>query len=318
MALLKRSKSDNPITNLERELTGLQSRRAVLDQRLGGAASELAQAFDQRRQVVLESDLSDQNASTQRDKACRTAHDKHESLLDALGIINGKIADVETLLIAARDRAARTENAKAIEADIAALVAARSVFEDAAQKLLVELQPLTTKVPVNPDWAPGLARIIGEVPLAIDEFLSTARSHVAGIINGTSHPVRPPSPPTPEPPPQHVERQRIFALNHLRWKEGEQTILAAKFSWASPPKHLAERACAHDVADWPGSERVARMIVGFGISNAVTSPDLCIDLDAIDAAAAAEPQIEQPPRGVPEFQERIGKTRTGAIAVSRT
>jgi hypothetical protein len=230
--------------------------------------------------------------------------------------VNGRIADLETALIGARDRAARTENAKAIEADIIAVIAARDGFIDAAKKLLVELQPLTTKVPVNPDWAPRLAMIIGEIPIAIDEFLTTARSHAAGIVNGTATAVRPPPLPTPEPLPPQITRERVFCLNHLRWKEGEQTILAAKFSWASPPKHLAERACAHDVADLPGSERVARMIAGFGISNAVTSPDLCLDLDAIDATTtnAIPPRGEPQPEGI---VETIGKARTGSVSVSR-
>src|ERR1700732_1797342 len=87
MALLR--KSETPVATLERELSDLTSRRDVLDQKLAAAAGELAQAFDQRRQALLDSDLSDEVAAARRDAACRAAQDKHSSLVDALSAIGG-------------------------------------------------------------------------------------------------------------------------------------------------------------------------------------------------------------------------------------
>jgi hypothetical protein len=64
------------------------------------------------------------------------------------------------------------------------------------------------------------------------------------------------------------------------------------------------------------------MLAGFGVHHIPVSADMCIDLDTIDAAPAAEPITNKPPRGEqqrPEgMVETIGKARTMQIAVSRT
>jgi hypothetical protein len=62
--------------------------------------------------------------------------------------------------------------------------------------------------------------------------------------------------------------------------EGEQIVLAAKFFWALPPKHLAELACSRDLADLPGTPRAEKMAATFGVHSGPTSADLCIDLES--------------------------------------
>jgi hypothetical protein len=112
-------------------------------------------------------------------------------------------------------------------------------------------------------------------------------------------------------PVLEIEREQIFTLQNLKWREGEQIIMASRYSWASPPKHLATLACSRDLADVPGSARAKKMAEVFGVSNAVTSPDLCISLDTID-------QAEQPPGALPPgFEERIGQPRQILVDANR-
>ena len=89
MSLLRR-KSTNPVLELEATLADLTARRDALDAKLATAAGELAVAVDERRQSLLDSDLSDEVASARRDAACRAARDEHGSLVDALSAIGGK------------------------------------------------------------------------------------------------------------------------------------------------------------------------------------------------------------------------------------
>jgi hypothetical protein len=104
-------------------------------------------------------------------------------------------------------------------------------------------------------------------------------------------------------------------LNHLKWREGLQTIMATKFSWANPPKHIAELARERDLADMPGSDRAEKMAAAFGVCSGPTSADLCIDLSTLDHPGA-EPAAALP-RSVPRFSERIGKPIVGEISINR-
>jgi hypothetical protein len=233
-------------------------------------------------------------------------------------LINAKIADVETALIGARDRAMRTENARTLRASAASVFEACDGAAIGLSKTLDAARALAATIPINPDFVPQLGALSETFLAAVAELLQTAEAHANNILNGTSRPVRPPPPPQPEPPPQHVERQRIFTLQNLKWSEGAQVMTAPQYSWASPPRPLAEAACGRNLADLPGHERTERMLAGFGVHHIPVSADMCIDLDAIDDDAAPAAELPTPtlPRG--GFEERIGKTRTGAIAVSRT
>jgi hypothetical protein len=313
MALLRR-KSENPIAALERELSDLTSRRDALDARLATAAGELAQAFDQRRQSLLDSDLSDEIASARRDATCRAAQDRHGSLVDALAAIGAKVADVETVLIAARDHAAREVVARAVTADADALAAAAATFSEAGAKLISAAQAVVARVPtINPQFASELASVVQTIPAAaISELLDAARSHSAQVAAGSAPPRRPVPPPAPEPPAERVERATIFALSPLRWVEGAQTVLAPQYGWASPPKHLAELAVERGLAGPRDSEHVRRVIESFGVASGPGpgEPERAIDLDSLaDDRPATEQPAEGQPRTPPMFEERIGQPR---------
>jgi hypothetical protein len=310
MALLRR-KSETPVATLERELSDLTSRRDVLDQKLAAAAGELAQAFDQRRQALL--DLSDEVAAARRDAACRAAQDKHSSLVDALSAIGGKIADVQTLLIAARDRVEREELARVIQSDADALAAAAATFADAGAKIVPLMEGLAARLPgVALDFVPRVGMLVGELPIALNELISSARAFVAQMESGSA-PLHRPAPPAPMPEPvPEIERLRIYTLANLKWCERGQVMTAPRYAWATPPRAVSETAIARNLADLPGHERTERLIAGFGVHNGPVPGDMCVDLDHIDAPA------EQQPRALPPgFQERIGPVRQMQISVNR-
>jgi hypothetical protein len=313
MALLGR-KTKDPIDMLERELGDLVGRREMLAQRLATAKTALEAATDVRRTSLLDADLSDEEACLRRDQLCRAARDQVESLSDAVSEINGRVAAAEAKLAEQRDRVEREEVARSVTADADALVAARDAFVLTAQQLLAAMQPVVAKVPINAEFAPQLAGIIGTISPAIDELLGDARRHAAGVMNGNVPGVRPaPQPPEPERAVP-VERERIYTLANIAWCEGSQVMTAPKYSWASPPKHIAERACRRNLADRPEAERIERLLAGFGAIHGPVPADMCINLDTIDQPAAEPAERTLPPG----FQERVGPARVMEIAVNRT
>ena len=176
--------------------------------------------------------------------------------------------------------------------------------------------PRVSRVPhTAPDILPRVSTIIvSEMPAVLAELIAGANAYAAKVENGSELLRRPlPSPP-PEPAPAPiVERMKIFALQNLKWQERSQTITALKYSWCSPPRHLAVLACARSLADIEGSARTISMIETFGLHHGFAHPDDCASLDALDQPAAPE-RLSESMIG----QERIGPARTMEISVNRT
>jgi hypothetical protein len=311
MAFLKR-KSDNPVAALERELSDLTSRRDQLDARLATARTALASACNDRRATLLDASLDDEAAAHRRDTAVRDARDQIESLDDALSEINSRISDAEAKLAELRDRAERAVLVAAIERDVAALTDARDAHAGTAERLIAAVQAVVARVPCNPQFAPELVSVLQTIPAAaISELLETARSHVAGVVNGVVPGVRPAPPPPPEPPAPKVERQTIYVTTPIRWKEGSQIFCSGRYSFADAPRHVSEIALSRGFASLPDAEITSRTVEAFGVFRGVVSPESCLDLDALltdtDTRGTDAPVLP------PGFVETIGKPRTGLI-----
>jgi hypothetical protein len=178
-----------------------------------------------------------------------------------------------------------------------------------------------------PDLAPSFLvnaeAMINALVAGMQQFGKDADARAAALEAGTVPIHRPPLPLAPEPAPVFAdvqapsryagERMQIFTLEHIKWSEAGQTVLASKHSWASPPRAVAEIACRHSLADLPGSDRAARLIAAHGVANSATASDLCVDLDQLNGLV--DSPVEGLPRSVPRFIEKIGPTRTGVINV---
>jgi hypothetical protein len=125
-------------------------------------------------------------------------------------------------------------------------------------------------------------------------------------------------PPEPVSVPQIVERERLYCLSPVRWREGSQVRCSPRYSFVELPAALVEQAINANHVDRPGTERCRRMIEGFGVVNGPADPRQCVDLDALDQ------QVAEPARGLPRtslppgFEERIGPARQMEIQVNRT
>lgn len=311
---LLRKKNDDPVAVLERELADVTTRRDMLQRKLVEADAALLQARDDRRTVLLESSLDDESAVLKRDENVRNAVDRHAAIIDALEALATKIMDGEQKLASARELVERREIAALARTAADELERAREGFIAASSPLISAMQHVVKGVPgVAHDLLPRTSLlVVSELPAAIAELVASARAHAAQMESGHAPLRRPVSPPPPELPAPPVERARIYCLSGVRWKEREQVICAGKYSYANPPKDIAALAVGRNLAAWPDSDRARETIQAFGLINAATMPDLCIDLDALDQPTPPERTLP------PGMIEKIGEPRTMEISVRRS
>jgi hypothetical protein len=99
--------------------------------------------------------------------------------------------------------------------------------------------------------------------------------------------------PEPEqPPPPEIERQLIYTLNPLLWREAGEVRRVAAFALVGLPKGLLPAALRHQHVDHLNARRVQTLmhVHGSGRIDAQANPDdpQLVDLDAL-AAGESEP-----------------------------
>jgi chromosome segregation ATPase len=161
MALFKRKSSD--VATLERELSDLTSRREVLEQKFDWAHAALAAARDQRRTVLLETDMTDELAVKHRDENVRTAADQVEALADALAAIGIKIGDATTKLAELHDRAEREQVARQATAEVEALTSVLEGFREISARLTAAIEPLATRISSAADFLPRTQLLLSDI-----------------------------------------------------------------------------------------------------------------------------------------------------------
>jgi hypothetical protein len=102
----------------------------------------------------------------------------------------------------------------------------------------------------------------------------------AGNANAT------PSAPTEaeHPAPVEIERQRIYTLNPLLWREGSEVCKASAFTMVGLPKALLPVALRHRHVDYLNARRVQTLMLVHGNAQGdLPHDDALIDLDALAA-----------------------------------
>jgi hypothetical protein len=293
----------------------MQGRRATLSSRLTAAEAELTRALDARRELLVAGDLADEVALATVDQKLSAAERSRDGLVEAVTLVDPRIDAANARLAEFRDAAERGEIAAQVRGEVDALKGVLEQFRDASARLTSAIEPLMRRIGSAADFLARTHLLLTDIAAASDNLAQDGSAYAVQIESGHRPIMHDPVPqPEPEPVPEAIEREQIFTLQHVKWKEGEQIVMAAKFTWAKPPKHLATLACERDLADLPGSPRTEKMIATFGVASGPTSSDLCVDLDSLDRPPAAE----QPPRTLPPwFEERIGEARQVLVDAGR-
>jgi hypothetical protein len=281
MAFFKRELS--PVERFERALKEKQTARQKLANRLSVAETALSeQRTDAERLAVAGAT----NAKLARAEAkMRTVEDRAKTLRAALVEFDEQVIATERALADARAQRDRDKAADEIEALAAAIEQAGPRFEAGAAALVEAVAKGTAQVLEATRFATSVDEMRREVLSAADlicwELRSTAVRTRAGNANVAL--LAPPEPkqlPAPE-----IERQLIYTLNPLSWREGNEVRKVAAFTMVGLPKTLLPVALRHQHVDHLSARRVQTLMHVHGSGRLLGEPveenALFVDLDVL-------------------------------------
>jgi hypothetical protein len=281
MAFFKRELS--PVERFERALKEKQTARQKLANRLSAAETALSeQRTDAERLAVAGAT----NAKLARAEAkMRTVEDRAKTLRATLVEFDEQVIATERALADARAQRDRDKAADEIEALAAAIEQAGPRFEAGAAALVEAVAKGTAQVLEATRFATSVDEMRREVLSAADlicwELRSTAVRTRAGNANVAL--LAPPEPkqlPAPE-----IERQLIYTLNPLSWREGNEVRKVAAFTMVGLPKTLLPVALRHQHVDHLSARRVQTLMHVHGSGRLLGEPveenALFVDLDVL-------------------------------------
>jgi hypothetical protein len=283
MALFKRELS--PIERFEGALRDKQAARAKLAERLNLAETELSEKRAAAERLAV---AGAANAKLDRAEArLRDAEERAKALRTELAGLDEQVVSTERALTDAKAQRDRDLAADGIEALAAAIEQAAPGFGAGAAALVDAVTKSTASVPEATRFSANVDAVRREVLAAAElicwELRSVAMRTRAGNANVTFH-----AAPEPEQPAlPEIERQLIYTLNPLLWREGSEVRKVAAFAMVGLPKSLLPVALRHQHVDYLNARRVQTLMHVHGSGEAYSEPSAedpqLVDLDALAA-----------------------------------
>jgi hypothetical protein len=218
----------------------------------------------------------------------RVVEGRAKALRATLAEFDEQVLSTERALAEAKVRRDRELVADQIEAMAAAIERAAPGFVAGTAGLLDAVTSSLASVPEATRFATSVDAVRREVLSATDlvcwELRTIAVRTRAGNANTElSAPVEPEQPLAPE-----IDRQLIYTLNPLVWREGSEVRRVPAFALVALPKALLPVALRHQHVDYLNARRVQTLmhVHGSGELKADPQPDdpQLVDLDAVAAA----------------------------------
>jgi len=314
-----------PEKTLQRDLDTARASRDKLAERL--KAAELAISEQRAEAQRLARSGADDGALDVAEAGLRGAQDRQTTLTAALAETKAQVAALERARDDLADKKLRSETAVTIE-KLALEVAETAAAFDAGAAKLAECTGRAAAIIID---AKGLeifaknARV--EVSAAVAMISALLRSNASGVLGGST-PAGLPKPEVPLLPksrPARAPTQSIYALENLKCLgvDGNmQTV--AKYTLASLPIPLAEKAIALGKADASGTDRARRLLATYGNSWSPVDAADCYDLTT-DTPPKKRPvatgryhgPVDHPgPLTLPPFVTKTGPAVVGVAARS--
>lgn len=282
MALFKREPS--PVERFESALLARQEERRKLAGRLDLAERLLVEKRTDAGKLAVSGAGA---ARLERAEAkMREVDERARTLRTELVDLDAQIAATERALDDARAQRDRELAADQIEALAAAIERAGPGFGAGASALVEAVTKNKTAVTEATKFAASVDAIRREVMSATDlicwELRTIAVRTRAGNANATAA-----APMEAEhSAPLEIERQRIYTLNPLLWREGSEVCKAQAFTMVGLPKALLPIALRHQHVDYLNARRVQTLmhVHGSGAQGDLPDDAALVDLDALAAA----------------------------------
>jgi len=280
MAFFKREFT--PVERFESALKNKQAARLKLAEGLSSAETVLGE-----KRVAAErlAKAGATNAQLERAEAnMRAVEDRVKALRGALAEFDEQVVSTERALADAKARRDRELLADEIERMAAAIEQAAPGFSAGTAALIEAVTKSAASVPEATRFSTSMDAVRREVLSATElvcwELRTVAVRTRAGNANNVFC-----APPEPEPLGPEIERQLIYTLNPLLWREGLEVRRVPAFALVGLPKTLLPVALRHQHADYLNARRVQTLmhVHGSGELNGDPDPDdpQLVDLDAL-------------------------------------
>jgi hypothetical protein len=292
MAFFKRELS--PVERFESALKDKQAARQKLADRLGIAETVLAEkrAAAERLAVAGAANAKLDRAETDM----RAVEERAKTLRAALAEFDEQIASTERALAEAKAQRDRDLVADAIEAMAAAIEQAAPGFGAGAAALVEAVTKSAASVPEATRFSTSVDAVRREVLSAADLICWELRSAAVRTRAGNANMTHRAAPEPEQPSPPEIERQLIYTLSPLLWREGSEVRRVPAFALVGLPKMLLPVALRHQHVDHLNARRVQTLIHVHGSTGVNSDPDQddpqLVDLDALAAEEKESTQAD--------------------------
>ncbi|MGZ5874860.1 MAG: hypothetical protein ACXWKP_22390 [Bradyrhizobium sp.] len=283
-----------PVERFENALGDKQAARQKLAGRLSLTEAALAEKRSAAERLAVAGAANPQLDRAEADM--RTVEERAVTLRAALAEFDEQIVATERALAEAKAQRDRNTVADGIEAVAAAIERAVPGFDAGAAALAGAVTNGASSVPEATRFSTSVDALRREVLAAADlicwELRSAAVRTRAGNANDTLG-----APAEPEqPPPPEIDRQMIYTLNPLLWREGDEVRRAPAFALVGLPKKLLPVALRYQHVDYLNARRVQTLmhVHGSGRFHADPAEDdpQLVDLDALVAEESGSAQAD--------------------------
>jgi hypothetical protein len=284
----------SPVERFESALKDKQAARQKLADRLSIAETVLGEKRVEAERLAVAGAADAQLGRAEANMRAVEGHAK--TLRAALVEFDEQIVSTERTLADAKAQRDRNMVADEIEAMAAAIEQAAPGFDAGAAALVAAVTKRAALMPEATRFSTSVDAVRREILSAADlicwELRSAAVRTRAGNAKIALH-----APPEPEqPPPPEIERQLIYTLNPLLWREGSEVRRVPAFALVGLPKILLPVALRHQHVDYLNARRVQTLMHVHGSGRFHSDPHdedrQLVDLDALAAEGKESAQAD--------------------------
>jgi hypothetical protein len=283
MAFFRRELS--PVKRFESALKDKQAARQKLADRLSIAETVLGEKRAAAERLAV---AGAANAQLDRAEASmRAVEDRAKALRTALVEFDEQIVSTERALADARAQRDRDMVAEEMEAMAAAIEQAAPGFDAGAAALVEAVTKSATPMTETTKFSTSVEAVRREVLSAVDLICWELRSAAVRTRAGNANIAFPAAAEPEQVPFPEIERQLIYTLNPLLWREGSEVRRVPAFALVGLPKMLLPVALRHHHVDYLNARRVQTLMHVHGSGRFHSEPDhddpQLVDLDALTA-----------------------------------
>jgi len=292
MAFFRRELS--PVERFESALKDKQAARQKLADRLSNAETVLGEKRAAAERLAV---AGAANAQLDRAEAnMRAVEERAKTLRATLVEFDEQIGSTERALVDAKAQRDRDIVADEIESMAAAIEQAAPGFGAAAAALVDAVTKSPASMPEATRFSTNVDAVRREVLSAADLICWELRSAAVRTRAGNANIALRAAPEPEQPLPPEIERQLIYTLSPLLWREGSEVRRVPAFALVGLPKMLLPVALRHQHVDNLNARRVQTLIhvhgsEGFNSDPHQDDPQL-VDLDALAAEEKESAQAD--------------------------